>query len=202
VSPLAAALVVEARRTSSLEARKWDAHNEVQRIQAGMTDEWAESFRKEHGRDPTDEEWSLNSQRVSSSALPMRRERWDRLEDEHRNRHDIWLSLSSNLARFAPAFAFQETSTRIAGTGIHRHRRFRDAVRIHNSNHFGWIIKGWARDVLRRFYPERFGAYRWDVSDVPRFDYTITWPEEDVAAAAFDLGILLCWGPDAIAPDR
>ena len=41
--------------------------------------------------------------------------------------------------------------------------------------------------------PEKYGEYKWDISDLPRFIYHTTWPDEDLKTALTDIAVLALW---------
>ncbi len=182
-----------------LEAEKYA----IKHVQAEKSRE-AEDEWKEENLSPGQEWWD-NPETEEAYRLAWKKIRWEvaiaptrlqhgRLEEAFRNRYNAYLGLAVALARFSPAFAFNNATVRLAGTGLDRQRRFLAAFKQYYLQHEDWFIETVDRDRLRRARPEKYGEYKWDVSDMPRFTYQETWPEEDVRIALVDIGVLAVWG--------
>ena len=117
----------------------------------------------------------------------------DRLEEGFRRRYGARSALATALARFSPAFAFQNAVIRLAGTGLDRQRRFGKAFARHREIDMQWYRQATDLYLLQRVHPAKYGEPAWDVSDRPRFIYRESWPEEEVRPAFLDLGILAAW---------
>ncbi len=117
------------------------------------------------------------------------------LDKAFRNRYHSRLDLAVTLARASPAFAFQNAAVVLAGTGADRYHRFFRAFKRHRRFiRLDWFKATFYRDYLRRARPDKYGEYKWDVSDLPVFTYREAWPEEELEVALFDMGMLAFWG--------
>ena len=119
---------------------------------------------------------------------------YDRMDEAFRNRYNARRNLAATLASVSPAFALKNVTVRLAGTGIDRQQRFMRAFTQYAEQHKQWWIKTKDRDLLRQARPEKYGEYKWDISDMPRFTYHEIWPEKDIQTALMDIGILALWG--------
>ncbi len=120
--------------------------------------------------------------------------RFDRLEQEFTNRYSSRLNLAASLARLSPAFAVKNSTVFLAGTGVNRQQRFEQNYTQFNERwkEWNWVIL--ERFNQKRFNPAKYGNYKWDVSDMPRFIYQDAWVGEDIQTALVDIGILALWG--------
>ncbi len=121
-------------------------------------------------------------------------EQFARINEAFRNRYKARLDLAVLLARFSPAFALNNATVQLAGTGIDRQRRFLVAFEVFNKQYGEWAVAAKNRDALRRVNPAKYGAYKWDLLGMPRFSYQETWPEEEAQVALVDIGVLALWG--------
>ena len=118
----------------------------------------------------------------------------DRLEEAFKNRYQARTALAVALGRFSPAFLLKNAVIRLADTGLDRHQRFEAAYEQHRERDRAWFQKAAVQDFLKRGHPAKYGAHRWDVSDMPRFVYQDASPDEGVRAAMGDVGLLALWG--------
>jgi len=158
--------------------------------------EYLKSTGKEFWRTPEGNEayrlyWRKTREEVSMAPTRLQHER---LEEAFRNRYDARLDLAVALARFSPAFALDNATVRLAGAGLDRQRRFLNAFTLYYRQHQHWYIESVDRSELQRINPAKYGKYKWDISDMPRFAYRETWPQEDVQTALVDMGVLTLCG--------
>ncbi len=117
------------------------------------------------------------------------------MDEAFHNRYNARLDLAVALARLSPAFVFKKAAVLLAGTGVDRHRGFFTAYKQHRRRHIYEFFFGIQnRDAFRKAYPAKYGEYKWDVSDMPRFSYRETWPEAEMRSAMVDIGLLALWG--------
>ena len=163
-------------------------------------------------KNPHYEEW--NKENPDWRLTPEGREvrqiiEWERREEERSNlkivteRMDEWfgnryqarLQFATRLARFSPAFTFHNGTVRLAGAGIDRDQRFKDAFKRDFLLVLGhWLYTSEHIDGLREVYSAKYGPPIRDFSDMPRFTYREAWPKKELLEASFDLGILIVWG--------
>ena len=132
--------------------------------------------------------------RLRQEADERMRPQYDRLDEAFRNRYASRQNLAVALARTSPAFALNNAVTLLAGTGVDRHQEFLETFTRYNERFFKWQYQTKDNDRLKQGYPEKYGPYKWDVSDMPRFVYRETWPQEQVQTAAIDIGVIVLWG--------
>ena len=116
-----------------------------------------------------------------------------RIDEMFRNRYNTRQTLATSLARISPAFALRNATIRLAGAGTDRQRRFMSAFTRYAEQYRQWWIKTKDLYRLREYHPAKYGKSEWNVSDMPRFTYQQTWPQEDIQTALIDLGILALW---------
>lgn len=163
-------------------------------------DTWREAY-----RDPTGKRWFMtpdgreayaihSSKTWKEVSIGPSRLQHAQLERVFRNRYVARLDLAVALARISPSFAFNNATIGLAGSGLNRQQRFLEAFKPYYQRHRGWRMDSGAQDQLKRAHPEKYGEPKWDVSDMPRFHYQETWPEEDIQTALIDIWVLTIWG--------
>jgi ABC-2 type transport system permease protein len=134
--------------------------------------------------------WKSQEQGRAISRLWQRR-----YEELMRPYYDARLNLALTLARLSPAFAFHNAVTRLAGAGIDRHQRFETAfTKDYMKLYSDWYFTFLHLNLFRENHPDKYGEYKWDISDMPRFNYREAWPEVELHATFVDLGLLALWG--------
>ena len=131
---------------------------------------------------------------VMDRAHEMYRPQMASLEEAFQNRYHARTALAGTLGRLSPAFALKNATIKLAGAGLDRHQRFEIAYNQHRERDRIWTQRAAILDFLKRGYPAKYGKHRWDTSEMPRFVYQETWPEEEVQAALVDIGLLALWG--------
>ena len=116
------------------------------------------------------------------------------LDREFRNRYDARLELAVAVATLSPAFAFNDATVRLAGSGLERQRRFSATFDEFREEYVEWYGRTSTRTNLQRSDPGKHGEYKWDISDMPRLLYREAWPEEEIQAALIHIGVLIAWG--------
>ena len=106
----------------------------------------------------------------------------------------IIAGLAVSLARFSPAFALKHAAVRLSGVGLDRQERFAAAYGRHFERSRAWNREASIRTFLSQSHPAKYGASKWDISDMPRFAYQETWPGEEARLALVEMGILAIWG--------
>ena len=81
----------------------------------------------------------------------------------------------------------------MAGTGLERQRRFLKAFEPYRDRYRDWFVNAVDDGELRRIKPAKYGVYTWDISALPRFAYSDSWPEEGIQGALVDYGFLAVW---------
>ena len=127
---------------------------------------------------------------LSGSASAVQHAHLDR---EFWNRYDTRLELAVAMASLSPAFAFNDATSRLAGSGLERQRRFRAAFDEFREEYVEWYGRMSSRTSLQRSNPEKHGEYRWDIADMPRLLYREAWPEEEIQAAMVHTAVLVAW---------
>ena len=46
---------------------------------------------------------------------------------------------------------------------------------------------------MQEAFPQKYGTYRWDVADIPRFAHQERFPESDLQKALVDMALLAGW---------
>ncbi len=161
--------------------------------------EWREAYHVRTGerywKSPEGREgYTLLRDKVQKEERLVREPKADQLRADFRNRYNARLTLAMALARFSPAFAFNNATVRLAGTGMDRHQRFLEVVHQTRDRHNAWYWRHYIQRGLGRANPEKYGEYDGDLSDFPRLVYRESWPEADVQAAMVDIGMLALWG--------
>ncbi|MDP6779941.1 MAG: ABC transporter permease subunit [Candidatus Latescibacteria bacterium] len=116
-----------------------------------------------------------------------------RAREKYSNRARDRIGFATGLARLSPAFALSYAAVGLAGTGIDRHQRFEEAYSQYMAVRDVWYLKTDVKLRLQRALPEKYGEYRWDVSDIPRFSYVEQPPDSDIGNALPDLIALVAW---------
>jgi hypothetical protein len=113
-------------------------------------------------RSPEGQEASqIYNNKVARDAYEATQAGSKRLEEEFRNRFNARLDLAVVLARLTPAFAVNNATVRLAGTGEDRHRRFESDYAQHMERHAEWILRKDLAFRLERAYPEKYGKPKW-----------------------------------------
>jgi hypothetical protein len=165
-----------------------------------LWNKWAQDYLKSKGQEfwktPEGQEaFQIYFSQTRLDARAQTRSQYDRLDETFRNRYNARLDLAIALARLSPAFALNNATVRLAGTGVDRHRRFLESFHMYlEGQRFDWFVRTKDRDMLRQAHPAKHGKFKWDVSDMPRFTYRETWPGEDIRTALVDIGMLAVWG--------
>ena len=146
-----------------------------------QTPEAHEAYRKEHLR--------LFWERTKTLE-PM----YARLDEAFRNRYNARLDLALAFARVSPAFVFKHAILLLSDTGLDRYQRFFSASDQYMKHYKNWRRETHFRDLFRKANPAKYGEYKWDISDLPRFHYQEIWPEENARAVLVDIGLLALWG--------
>ena len=97
------------------------------------------------------------------------------------------------ISRVSPAFALSHAAVALAGAGVERHRRFEEAFNQYMAIRDPWYLSTGSKLRLQETLPEKYGEYRWDLSDMPRFSYVERLPGSDVQSALADLVFLAGW---------
>ena len=199
LSLIVADAALPAPSAAEFEGRKRVVYWEEDRARLARCIAWARDYEGATGRShwvsPEGREaWYFMLQETKQQQRETAVSQRSRLEEAFRNRYDAWLGLAATMARFSPAFALSNASIRLAGTGMDRHKRFLRFCGAFLDRQHMWTHKTFLRGGLQRDHPGKYGAYRWDISDMPRFDYHDVWPVEDIRAAVTDIAILVFWG--------
>ena len=117
----------------------------------------------------------------------------ERLDEAFSNRYNARMWLAISLARLSPAFALECATIRLAGTGVEKNHRFEDAVTDYHERKEDWFARTKDRDRLKQLNSEKYGPYKWDMSDLPQFTYQDSPPRADMQAALPDACILALW---------
>jgi ABC-type transport system involved in multi-copper enzyme maturation permease subunit len=199
LSLIAADRVRPAPSIHELQAKKEAIRVSILEERNHLQDQWREAYSKRNGRSHWDtpegreEDYLHYSQKRREFAVRQKSQQ-ERLDETFHNRYNARLDLAVSLARLSPAFALNNAVLRLAGAGLDRHRRFQAALQVYKDQRGAWAVRTKDRDVLRQSNPAKYGKFKWDISDLPRFVYQDTRPDEDVQAALFDVGILALWG--------
>ncbi len=178
-----------------------ELETEKDTVSRANRDRWRESRWAWNRQNP---DWSKTPEGQEARWLHWRRSRHEvswlpnqsqyaRLEEAFNNRYNARMDLAVVLARSSPAFAFNNATVRLAGTGLQRQQRFLDAFNRYRLRYRTWYIDTSDRDRLRRAHPAKYGEYQWDISDLPRFTYRETGSDGDLQIALIDIGILAVW---------
>ncbi len=161
---------------------------------------WVEEFERSTGRRPWDTPEGGETYRfMHIQTREEMHEKLDpaqeRLEEEFQNQYNARLSLATTLGRFSPSFAFKHAAIRLAETDIESHQRFENAfTQDYMDKYVHWVWKTVDLNQFRKANPAKYGEFRWDISDIPRFIYTKQSPEAALQSAMVDVGVLLLWG--------
>ena len=199
LSLIAASAILPAPSAYELAAEK-------ESIQLGATQAWRKSRGDWWGEHVASrgEAWVRSPEGQEAFRLHYRQAREDvlfqtmatgfrRLEEDFQNRYRARLDLADMLATLSPGYTLSHTAVALSGTGLDRQSRF---VRVYDEYYLHW--RGWFVDevddqALQRINPTKFPDYKWDLSPMPRMQYTEVWPEEELADVGTDLCILLAW---------
>lgn len=179
-------------------AKRRDMFWKLQRELDTNRDEWVQAYEARTGGSVWDTpegraEYYLWTQKNTGPHQKRLAAARRQLDQEYENAYDTWVNTGVALSRFSPSFGLGHAASLLTGTGIEQHRRYLHACDRHLARFFEWNVSTWIRDQLRRFHPEKYGAYHWDVSDIPRFRYREQWPGNDLAAAGENYAFLLVW---------
>ena len=151
--------------------------------------------RWEDGTPESQEEYYLWNREEQRKIGERQAAQWDRLDEEFLNRYTARLNLAVAIARFSPAFALNNATSLLAGTGMDRHQRFFATYkRFRRRLSSDWMSHFTFQNILRRIRPDKYGKFEWDASGLPRFTYRETWPGEEVRSATVDIGVVALWG--------
>jgi len=162
--------------------------------------EWLEDYEKDHGASyrasrEGREAFYTKMLEAEMTYSPLQRKKSADLVRTFRNQQDAWLDTGAAIARISPAFALQNALVSLSGSGLGRHRRFLDAYLQYLYQEEDWKDATFTRDQIRRQGPPgKHPPFKWDVSDIPRFDYVDDWPSSDFLTALVDVGVLAGWG--------
>ena len=170
----------------------------MEKARAAIMD-WEQAYEDSTGR-----RWYMNSggkearerfqrwawDELSGSASAIEHAHLDR---EFQNRYDARLKMAVSMAALSPAFAFNDATVQLAGSGLGRQRRFLSTFSEFRTEHIEWFGRTSTRTNLQRSNPEKHGKYRWDISDMPRLLYQEAWPDEEIRAALIHIAALVAW---------
>jgi ABC-type transport system involved in multi-copper enzyme maturation permease subunit len=115
------------------------------------------------------------------------------MDDKFQNEFNSRIQLASALAQLSPRFSLNRSSMELAGTGITYHNQFLQSYKDFMVKRFEWGEVAYTRDKRRLENPQVHGKYKWDVSDIPLFDYRVKLGSENISSGFYDLGILMLW---------
>ncbi len=180
-----------------LQTRIWSVARQTQEDRLERSNQWRDARSK-----PGEEFWRTPEGREAErlfrdednfKTLEARNEGIKRAREDFRNRANARTDLAVSLARISPAFALADAGVKLAKTGIDRHRRFEAAYNQYMSVRDPWYLKRDTKLGLQRARPEKYGEYRWDVADIPRFTYREQAPGRDLQEALVDIALLAGW---------
>ena len=120
----------------------------------------------------------------------------DQLERQFDNRYNARLSLAVMLARLSPAFALNNATVELAGTGRQRHQRFWEHFSRTRQAHTDWYWEEVTLHGLLQARPPAPGTRTSDAqdfSDIPRLIFQEAPPDAELATALVDIGTLALW---------
>jgi ABC-type transport system involved in multi-copper enzyme maturation permease subunit len=117
-----------------------------------------------------------------------------RLEESYKNRYQARFELAVALARPSPAFALKNAIVRVAGTGMTRDRRFREAYERYLVMRTDWFRNGSTQFTLKQANPGKYGEPEWVLPELQPFSYAQPVLAEDVQSALLDFTLIVIWG--------
>lgn len=199
LSLIMATTIVDPPSETRLQERILSARNGVSQMLGEKRRTWEVDYQQQNGerwRDSASGREAYYTMHGDSYAElgPLRRSRGRNIYLDHRNRQSTWLDAGVWFARFSPAFCVGRAAVRLAGTGLDRHRRFKDACIRYAEDLSEWTIRTQMLSQRYRFGRQAHGEYRFEAESVPRFSYREAWPKEELSTALFDIGIIVLWG--------
>ena len=190
------------------EARPAPSAHELQTEISGAAQSTQVALRSRRGQwrrahsEPGEEWWRTPEGRESEllfnrdaniETLGARNQGIKRAREKYGNRARARIDFAIALSRVSPAFALSHASVALAGTGVERHRRFEAAYNQYMAIRDPWYLRTSSKLRLQETLPAKYGEYRWDLSDMPRFSYVERLPGSDVQSALADLVSLVGW---------
>jgi ABC-type transport system involved in multi-copper enzyme maturation permease subunit len=199
LSLVAADVLRPAPSTQQLLASQWELGNAHNQHRVDLLGQWVSEFSRKTGRQWWEtpdgkEQYTLVSRKLVAEMLAKVNPDLKHLEDAFRNRYNARLELAALMARFSPAFALNNATVWLAGTGVERHRRFLEAYHLARDRLTDWNWEKQTQRGLSEANPQKHGNYVLNLSDIPRVSYQETWPGEEIHTALVDAGVLALWG--------
>lgn len=205
VSLIVSSNVIGTPSVAELDAEMESARQDLDGERWNRLGEWEKQYEADHGKRYSSSEAGAAAWHKAFYEIVMRdheaalRERRKTIKQDFRNRQDVWLGTGSALARLSPAFALEQATTRLAGTGLHAHQEFLEICIRFLYRFEDWAHDSYTKHSYKRMAPSIHGRYQWDVADMPRFDPRIELSGKDVRGALIDVGVLILWGAVLLA---
>ena len=184
-----------AAQLESLAQIRRDLSNEQQRRLREWQQGFVEGTNEDHWATPQGRAaFYLARESIGEETDAAYEAREQELKSLHRNRYQAWVAEGRGLSRLSPSFAYRNALIQFTGTGLRAHDRFEDAVLDHVSLKSNWGRRRFTEDQLRRWSQDIYGAFDWDVADLPRFQYRFRWGDEEISEGLTDIAVLSLWG--------